>query len=324
MATTRNDTLKARRVTRSSTAAAKSGSSGITKRKAPTTPKKTTQKSKKAVLKRQKTIEPESAFKERTTTHANRDMETGEVNNEAAVRPVTRSMSKKTSVHTTKGRKAPKKSSTKVITRSNGSTLPAARLTTHGTSNNDESSTSNALPEPPVQARENLFALSRRVTRHMARENTLMPPPSTTNAAVDDTQARNTPADANTTDPPRVRPVRYGVVVHLEATERQDWAAESRAILRGALESDQLWPDLDHAQRREVIKSFEWIRAAPNRGLQDYFNLPLYDEDLIGRPSGDMSIVSRVRAWFENLKMSNSEDEEATDEEEEEEGPEED
>ncbi|KAG9731160.1 hypothetical protein KCU73_g11668, partial [Aureobasidium melanogenum] len=146
MVTTRNGALKDRRVTRSM-AAPELTSSGVVKRKAAAVTKaarKTAQKPKKTVPKKQNVTNPEPTLEDRATTDANQEMNTTTINNDTEIRAVTRSMtknvtampstSKKTSINATKGKGASTKNRSKAATSHEGSAPPAARPTTRSMS----------------------------------------------------------------------------------------------------------------------------------------------------------------------------------------------
>ncbi|KAG9516541.1 hypothetical protein KCV07_g6790, partial [Aureobasidium melanogenum] len=341
MVTTRNGALKDRRVTRSM-AAPKPTSSGVVKRKAAAAPRaarKTAQKPKKTVPKKQNVTNPEPTLEDRATTDANHEINTTTTNQDTEIRAVNRSMtkngdqtvtampstSKKTSINATKGKGASTKNRSKAATSHEGSAPPAARPTTRSMSNNVESTTTTAPPEPPTQAERDLPAPSRRITTQMANQDALTPSSITSSAPVDEVQARPRPTVVRTTDPPRarranartmitprVRIVRHPVTAPITAGQERYRIARTRASLRRALEGDQEWPDLVHGQRREMIRLFAWMRSEPGRTHHDYFNLPIHHEALTTRPMVNTSIIPRVRAWYESLKTdTNDEEEEA-------------
>ncbi|KAG9799308.1 hypothetical protein KCU75_g22, partial [Aureobasidium melanogenum] len=167
--TTRNGALKDRRVTRSM-AAHKPTSSGVVKRKAAAAPKaarKTAQKLKKTVLKKQNVANAEPTFEDRATIDTNREMNTTTINDDTKIRAVTRSMTKngdqtvtvKPST-STKGKGAFLKNRSKAATSHEGSAPPAARPTTRSMTNNVENTVIIVPPEPPTQAERNLTAPS--------------------------------------------------------------------------------------------------------------------------------------------------------------------
>ncbi|KAG9666031.1 hypothetical protein KCU99_g9847, partial [Aureobasidium melanogenum] len=305
MVTTRNGALKDRRVTRSM-AAPEPTSSGVVKRKAAATPRaarKTAQKPKKTVPKKQNVTNPEPTLEDRATTDANHEVNATTTNKDTEIRAVTRSMtkngdqtvaampstSKKTSIDATKGKGASTKNRSKAATSHEGSAPPAARLTTRSMSNNVESTTTTAPPEPPTQA----------ITRQMANQDALTPSSVTSSAPVDDVQARPRPTVVRITDPPRarranartmitprVRIVRHPVTAPITAGQERYRIARTRASLR-----------------------------QPGRTHHDYFNLPIHHEALTTRPVVNTSIIPRVRAWYESLKTgTNDEEEEAIEE----------
>ncbi|KAG9606299.1 hypothetical protein KCU77_g179, partial [Aureobasidium melanogenum] len=300
--TTRNGALKDRRVTRSM-AAHKPTSSGVVKRKAAAAPKaarKTAQKLKKTVLKKQNVANAEPTFEDRATIDTNREMNTTTINDDTKIRAVTRSMTKngdqtvtvKPST-STKGKGAFLKNRSKAATSHEGSAPPAARPTTRSMTNNVENTVIIVPPEPPTQAERNLTAPSRRISRQMANQDAPTTSSATSSAPVDDVQARSRPATTRTTDPPRarranartmttprVRIVRPPVTAPITAGQERYRIIRTRASLRRALEGDQEWPDLTHGQRREMIRLFVWMRSESGRTHHDYFNLPIRHEAL--------------------------------------------
>lgn len=134
----------------------------------------------------------------------------------------------------------------------------------------------------------------------MARENTLVPSPSTTNAPVVDVGARDGLATPRTTVTSRAPPVRPGPTVSITANQERHWAVRNRASLRRALEGDQEWLDLAHGQRREMVRLFAWVSAEPGRTHHDYFNLPVHHEALTLRPNVELSVSFSSRKGVNN------------------------
>ncbi|KAH0365951.1 hypothetical protein KCU65_g5673, partial [Aureobasidium melanogenum] len=195
-----------------------------------------------------------------------------------------------------------------------GSAPPAARPTTRSMTINNEDSATAALSGPPTQTEGDLNTVPGRVTRQTASQNAL-PTWTTTNVApVDDAQAHPMTSATRTTDSPRIRRVNARIMITPRGrfVRPEHLIARTRASLRRALEGDQEWPDLSHGQRRELVRLFAWMRSEPGRTHNDYFDLPIRHEDLTTRPMVDMSIIPRVRAWYESLKTgTNDEEEEA-------------
>ncbi|KAG9956413.1 hypothetical protein KCU60_g5, partial [Aureobasidium melanogenum] len=184
---TRSGVLEDRRVTRSM-ATPKPTLSGVVKRMVTAAPKaarKTAQKPKKTVLRKQNVTNPEPTSEDRATIGTDREMNTTTINNDTEIRAVTRSMtkkgdqtitvkssvSKKTSVNATRGKGASTKNRGKATTSHEGSAPHAARPTTRSMTNNGESNVTIAPPEPPTQAERTLTASSHRITRQMANQN---------------------------------------------------------------------------------------------------------------------------------------------------------
>ncbi|KAG9711233.1 hypothetical protein KCU77_g119, partial [Aureobasidium melanogenum] len=339
MATTRSGVLEDRRVTRSM-ATPKPTLSGVVKRMVTAAPKaarKTAQKPKKTVLRKQNVTNPEPTSEDRATIGTDREMNTTTINNDTEIRAVTRSMtkkgdqtitvkssvSKKTSVNATRGKGASTKNRGKATTSHEGSAPHAARPTTRSMTNNGESNVTIAPPEPPTQAERTLTASSHRITRQMANQNAPTTSSITNSAPVDEVQTRPRPAVTRTTEPPRaccanartmitprVRIVRSPVTAPITAGQERYRIIRTRASLRRALEGDQEWPDLTHGQRREMIRLFVWMRSEPGRTHDDYFNLPIRHEALTTWPTVDMSVIPRVRAWYEGLKTGTNDEEE--------------
>lgn len=295
-------------------AATKTGTLGVTTRKGPTAPSKTAQNLKTAAPKRAVT-KSASALKDRATNDTNRELSTEMINNDATIKPVTRSRSKtvnqtaavkpsttssikKSSVKATKDNQAATEVGSNATTRPTTNAPPAARPVTRSMRNNDESSIINVPPEPNAQARENLTAPFRRVTRRMAKEDTLVSSPSITIAPVVDVGARDRPVNPSTTSTPRARVVRPGITVNITANQERSWAGRNRASLRRAIEGDQEWPELTHGQRREMIRLFAWVESEPGRTHHDYFNLPVRHEALTTRSNVEHS-VSFFATWAE-------------------------
>lgn len=307
MVTTRSDTQKARRVTRSM-AATKSSSSRVTTRKTSAAPNKTAQTPKTAALKKvvlkNVAIRSAPALEGRTTNDTNRELLTEMINNDATIRPVTRSMSKKvnqTAAIKPSTTSTVKKPSVKASTRPNAGDSPAARPVTRSMRNEDEDSTINVPPEPDPRAPENLTAPSRRVASRMAEDITLTPPPSTINAPIIALGARNDPGNPSTTVTPRARIVRPGFSVSTTTNQERFWAGRNRAALRRALEGDREWADLTHGQRREMIRLFAWVESEPGRTLHDYFDLPVRHAALTTRPNVEHSVGSSSRCGLSRI-----------------------
>lgn len=166
---------------------------------------------------------------------------------------------------------------------------------------NGEGSTIDVVPEPDVQANENLAAASRHDTRSMAEENTVAPPSSTINAPVIAVGARDRSGNPNTTITPGARIVRPGLTVNITVNQERSWAGRNRASLRRALEGHQEWADFTHGQRREMVRLFAWIESAPGRTHHDYFDLPVRHAALTTRPNVEHSVGSSSRCGLSRI-----------------------